>query len=70
MKSYKLDEADLLVVIKIADLNLTKERVLLFNETYSHWIEAANELNRKMSQEEYRTLTPITVFKHDEKVYE
>lgn len=70
MTKEQLDVSALVVVNNIADLNLTEDRIALFKETYAQWIDAANELNRKMSEEEHRTLTPITVLQHNEKVYD
>ncbi|CAM5194086.1 hypothetical protein OURE66S_00568 [Oligella ureolytica] len=70
MKKDKVDNLALLAINQVADLNLTQERINAFKETYAQWIDAANELNRKMSQEEYRELTPMTVLQHDDKVYE
>lgn len=70
MTKEQLDVSALFVINNIADLNLTEERIVLFKETYAQWIDAANELNRKMSEEEHRTLTPIMVLQHDERFYD
>lgn len=70
MKNKQLDVSTLVIANHIADLNLTEERIALFKDTYAQWIDAANELNRKMSEEHYRTLTPITVLQDDATVYD
>lgn len=49
---------------KVADLPLAAEREKLLAPQLGVWLAAANELNRKMSQPDYREVTPITVFTH------
>ncbi len=49
---------------KLADLKLQPERRSLVAGLLSAWVPAANELNRKMAQPQYRGLTPNVRFAH------
>lgn len=51
---------------KVADLPLTSQERTLILPTYRAWVEAANELSRKMAAPEYQSLTPSITFMHGE----
>lgn len=48
----------------VADLPLAADRAQLLAPQLGAWLAAANELNRTMSQPDYREVTPIAVFTH------
>jgi hypothetical protein len=48
----------------VADLPLAADRARLLAPQLGAWLAAANELNRTMSQPDYREVTPVTVFTH------
>lgn len=59
-----MNEETVRELARAADLPLGPERPALIAPQLSVWLEAANELSRKMSAREHWTLTPITVFRH------
>lgn len=52
------------VLAKMAGLPLAEGREALLAPQLGEWLTAANELNRKMSEPEYRLVTPVTLFVH------
>jgi hypothetical protein len=51
-------------IARAADLPIGPERPALIAPELAAWLQAANELSRRMSAPEHRTLSPITVFRH------
>ncbi len=51
---------------KLADLPLTAQERALILPTYRTWVEAANELSRKMADPQYLSLKPSIKFMHGE----
>ena len=47
-----------------ADLPLAEERLAPVAQQLAVWLEAANELSRKLAAPEHRHLMPIAVFRH------
>ena len=48
-----------------ADLPLPPEREAAVASVLTAWLDDANDLSRKMSASQYRTLVPATVLRHD-----
>jgi hypothetical protein len=59
-----MNEETVREIARAADLPLGPERPALIAPQLATWLDAANELSRKMSAPEHLTLTPITVFRH------
>ncbi len=59
-----LDEEAVAALARTASLPLPSERVATVTTQLRSWLEAANELNRKMADPRYLEVTPITVFTH------
>jgi 3-methyladenine DNA glycosylase AlkC len=59
-----IDESAVRAIANVAMLPLAKNREATIASPLSQWIKDANELNRKMSAENFREITPITIFKH------
>lgn len=49
---------------ELAGLPLGEGREALLAPQLSDWLSAANELSRKMSEPEYWTIKPATIFTH------
>jgi hypothetical protein len=49
---------------ELADLPLAAGRAEISGELLVAWVQAANELSRKMSASEHQQLLPATVFVH------
>jgi hypothetical protein len=58
------DEAIVLNLARAADLPLEKGRARLIAPQLGTWIEAANELSRKLAAAEHAAVQPITTFRH------
>ncbi|MDP9293480.1 MAG: hypothetical protein M3O90_03495 [Actinomycetota bacterium] len=59
-----LDVASVLALAHAAGLPLGGDRAQTIAPQLGEWLTAANELNRKMSRPEHRTIVPITVLMH------
>ena len=59
-----LDEEAVAALARAAALPLPPERVELVAGQLRDWLEAANELSRKMADPRHLEVTPITVFTH------
>jgi hypothetical protein len=59
-----MNEETVRELARAADLPLGPKRPALIALQLAVWLEAANELSRKLSAPEHSTLTPITVFRH------
>ncbi len=57
-------EQEVRALASAADLAVPDDRLPLIASQLGGWLEAANELNRKMSAAQHRTVTPVTVFLH------
>ncbi len=60
----EVSEASVRTLADLASLPLEEGREALLAPQLGDWLTAANELNRKMSKPEYRTIMPATVFTH------
>lgn len=60
----EVSEAAVRTLADLAGLPLSEGREKLLAPQLTTWLTAANELNRKMSEPKYWTVTPITVFTH------
>jgi hypothetical protein len=60
----EVSEATVRTLADLAGLPLVEGREGLLAPQLSEWLTAANELNRKMSEPKYWTVTPATVFTH------
>ena len=47
-----------------AGLDIAEDRVALIAPQLAAWVEAANELSRKLAVAEHRGVQPIIVFRH------
>jgi hypothetical protein len=59
-----VDEQAVRKLCDAADLDVGDERLALIAPQLSAWVEAANELSRKLAAPEHRVVQPITVFRH------
>ena len=59
-----VSEATVRILAAVGDLPLAPQREAVIAPSLNVWIGWANELNRKMSEAEHWTLTPITTFSH------
>jgi hypothetical protein len=59
-----MDEETVRGLARAADLDLTEERLPLVARQLETWLDAANELSRKLAEEEHATVLPITTFRH------
>ena len=59
-----IDAQFISTLAKVANVELDKSRVANITNLLSVWINEANDLSKKMSQQSYWTTVPITVFKH------
>lgn len=59
-----VDEQGVAALAVAAELPLGSGRLPLVEAQLRGWLSAANELNRKMADGQYRDVTPITVFGH------
>ena len=64
--SERVDVTDEMVrrLAELAELPLAPGREAAVAATLAAWLPAANELSRKMSEQRYWAITPITVFVH------
>lgn len=58
------DDQEVRALATAADLPVPDDRLPLVAAQLRQWLVAANELNRKMSASQHRTVMPITVFLH------
>lgn len=63
-KLIPVSEADVRSLAKAAGLSLEQGREAAVCPLLSAWLEAARELNRKMAQQRYSAIMPMTVVKH------
>jgi hypothetical protein len=61
-----VSEENVRALAAAADLPLGAERAALVGPQLAVWLDAANELSRKMSAAEHWTVTPATAFTHPE----
>jgi hypothetical protein len=47
-----------------ADLPIGQERLAPIAHQLGEWLEAANELSRKLAASEHQAIVPIAVFRH------
>jgi hypothetical protein len=59
-----VDEQAVRKLCEAADLDVGEERLALIAPQLSAWLDAANELNRKLASPEHRVVQPIAVFRH------
>jgi hypothetical protein len=59
-----IDETTIEQAEQIAGLPLSPEERTLILPTYRAWVEAANELSRKLATPEHLSLTPSVRFMH------
>jgi hypothetical protein len=59
-----VDEETVKKLCTAADLDVGEERLELIAPPLAAWLEAANELSRKLASPEHRTVQPVTVFRH------
>lgn len=64
IERIEVGEATVRTLADLAGLPLGEGREGLLAPQLSEWLTAANELNRKMSEPKYWTITPATVFVH------
>ncbi len=57
-------EQEVRALASAADLPVPDDRLPLIATQLGEWLSAANELNRKMSAAQHRTVTPVTVLVH------
>lgn len=60
-----LSTDDIEVLARLAALPLPEGRPEVIRDPLNAWVQDANELSRKMSQERYLDLMPAAVFNHD-----
>src|SRR5947199_385249 len=58
-----MDEKTVRGLARAADLDLPEERLPLVAQQLGVWLDAANELSRKLAEAEHTTLVPITTFR-------
>jgi hypothetical protein len=58
-----VDESTVRELARVAGLPLDDERLALVAPQLGVWLDAANELSRKVAAEEHRALLPATVFR-------
>jgi Asp-tRNA(Asn)/Glu-tRNA(Gln) amidotransferase C subunit len=59
-----MDEETVRRLARAADLELPAERLPLVARQLGAWLDAANELNAKLAEEDHVTVVPITTFRH------
>jgi hypothetical protein len=59
-----VDEGTVRELARAAGLPLDDARLALVAPQLETWLEAANDLSRKMAADEHRELFPATVFRH------
>lgn len=59
-----MDEQTVRELCTAAELDVGEERLALIAPQLATWLDAANELNRKLAAPEHRGLQPITIFRH------
>jgi Asp-tRNA(Asn)/Glu-tRNA(Gln) amidotransferase C subunit len=64
MSNFKISEEEVAFLSKFSNLHLSSEQFSEIKPQLTEWIEAANQLNEKMSDSKYLTLMPVTVFHH------
>jgi hypothetical protein len=64
--NFKVSEEEVGMLSKLANLPLDKQRYKEILPPLNEWIEAANQLNLKMSNSQYSSIMPITIFTHPE----
>ncbi|HWL22564.1 MAG TPA: hypothetical protein VNR38_02210 [Ureibacillus sp.] len=61
-----ISREELRFLSRLANLPIDQSRYELITPTLNEWIQAANELNEKMSDSKYLSIMPVTVFTHPE----
>jgi hypothetical protein len=64
MEVGKMNEDTVRELARAADLPLADDRPPLIATQLATWLEAANELSRKLAGPEHQTELPITAFTH------
>ena len=59
-----MNEQTVKALCNAADLQLGEERLSLIAPQLSSWLEAANELSRKLAAAEHETVLPAVGFRH------
>jgi hypothetical protein len=59
-----MDEETVRGLARAADLDLPEERLPLVARQLGTWLDAANDLSKKLAQEEHTAVLPITTFQH------
>jgi hypothetical protein len=59
-----MNEQHVRALADAAELPLDEERLSLIAPQLGAWLEAANELSRKLAAGEHQAMLPITIFRH------
>ena len=62
MSESTITQADVAALARYAELNLTEERQQAILPILQSWLPAANELNRRMAEDDVRGYLPCTIF--------